>query len=72
MPMKPLANSKRNDRPDELSTWDGNVPGQANDKRMLYARLGMWLTRPRLIREFRGYSSADLRSHSSTSLPMSR
>jgi len=54
----------------ELSTWDGNVPGQANDKRMFYARqgqpfsplryegfvqYGMWLTRPRVVRDFRGY-----------------
>ncbi len=63
----------RRTRPDfwfELSTWDGNVPGQANDKRMFYARqgqrftparyegfvqYGMWLTRPRVVREFRGY-----------------
>jgi hypothetical protein len=54
----------------ELSTWDGDSPGQANDKRKFYARqgqlftparyegfvqFGMWLTRPRLVREFRGY-----------------
>jgi hypothetical protein len=54
----------------ELSTWDGNVPGQANDKRMFYARqgqlftppryegfvqYGMWLLRPRVVRDFRGY-----------------
>jgi hypothetical protein len=61
-------------RPDfwfEMSTWDGNVPGQANDKRMFYARqgqlftparyqgfvqFGMWLMRPRLVREFRGHT----------------
>jgi hypothetical protein len=54
----------------ELSTWDGDQPGQTNDKRMFYARqgqpftperyegfvqFGMWLTRPRAVREFRGY-----------------
>src|SRR5581483_463394 len=62
------------DRPDfwfELSTWDGDSPGQANDKRKFYARqgqpftppryegfvqYGMWLTRPRLVREFRGHT----------------
>jgi hypothetical protein len=61
-------------RPDfwfELSTWDGNSPGQGNDKRMFYVRqgqlfgpqryegfvqFGMWLTRPRVVREFRGHT----------------
>ena len=59
----------------ELSTWDGNQPGQANDKRKFYARqgqpysperyggmvrFGMWLLRPRAVREFRGWT--ELRS----------
>ena len=54
----------------ELSTWDGDQPGAGNDKRKFYARqgqlftparyegfvqYGMWLTRPRVVREFRGY-----------------
>jgi hypothetical protein len=54
----------------ELSTWDGDQPGASNDKRKFYARLGqpfsparyegfvqygMWLMRPRVVREFRGY-----------------
>jgi hypothetical protein len=55
----------------ELSTWDGNTPDQGNDKRKFYARqgqfftparyegfvqFGMWLTRPRVVREFRGHT----------------
>jgi hypothetical protein len=54
----------------EVSTWDGDQPGASNDKRKFYARqgqrftperyegfvqYGMWLTRPRVVREFRGY-----------------
>lgn len=54
----------------ELSTWDGDQPGAGNDKRKFYVRqgqpfsparyegfvqFGMWLTRPRAVREFRGY-----------------
>jgi hypothetical protein len=54
----------------ELSTWDGHEPGLENDKRKTYARagqtftperyggmvqFGMWLLRPRTVREFRGY-----------------
>ena len=54
----------------ELSTWDGDQPGQTNDKRMFYARqgqpftpqryegfvqFGLWLTRARSVREFRGW-----------------
>jgi hypothetical protein len=54
----------------ELSTWDGHEPGMENDKRKTYARagqtytperyggmvqFGMWLLRPRTVREFRGY-----------------
>lgn len=54
----------------ELSTWDGHEPNQANDKRKYYVSIGqeftperyrgmiqfgMWLLRPRVVREFRGY-----------------
>ena len=54
----------------ELSTWDGYEPGMANDKRKFYQQagqsftpdryrgmiqFGMWLLRPRVVREFRGY-----------------
>jgi hypothetical protein len=54
----------------EISTWDGNVD-QPNDKRKFYARqgqaydagryggvvrFGMWLVRPRVVREFRGWT----------------
>jgi hypothetical protein len=55
----------------EISMWDGNEPSQDNDKRKYYARLGqtygperyqgmvqfgMWLLRPRVVREFRGWT----------------
>jgi hypothetical protein len=54
----------------ELSTWDGDQPGQSNDKRKFYARqgqpftpdryegfvqFGLWLTRARSVRDFRGW-----------------
>jgi hypothetical protein len=54
----------------ELSTWDGDQPGAGNDKRKFYVRqgqrftparyegfvqYGMWLMRPRVVRDFRGY-----------------
>ena len=54
----------------ELSTWDGHEPNLANDKRRFYnsigqeftperyrgmIQFGMWLMRPRVVREFRGY-----------------
>jgi hypothetical protein len=54
----------------ELSVWDGQRPGQASDKLAFYRALGqrydasrysglvqfgMWLMRPRLVREFRDY-----------------
>ncbi len=53
----------------EISTWDGHEPGDS-DKRRAYERagqrfspqryggmvqFGMWLLRPRVVREFRGY-----------------
>jgi hypothetical protein len=52
----------------ELSVWDGQLPGQPTDKRRFYAerkqqftpprygglvQFGMWLLRPRVVREFR-------------------
>ena len=54
----------------EISVWDGHDPGAFNDKRLAFAQagqlftpsryggmvqFGMWLTRPRVVREFRGY-----------------
>ncbi|MFN0088096.1 MAG: hypothetical protein ACKVX9_22075 [Blastocatellia bacterium] len=54
----------------EMSVWDGHEPAQENDKRKTYARsgqrftperyggmaqFGMWLLRPRVVREFRGW-----------------
>jgi len=54
----------------EISTWDGHEPMMENDKRQVYLRsgqkfsperykgmvqFGMWLLRPRVVREFRGY-----------------
>jgi hypothetical protein len=55
----------------ELSVWDGHCAGQKDDKRALYRHLGqpytperyaawiqfgMWLLRPRCVREFRGWT----------------
>lgn len=55
----------------EMSVWDGNNPQQKQDKQSYYRSLGqsfsseryggyvkfgMWLLRPRLVREFRGWS----------------
>ena len=52
----------------ELSVWDGQLPGEPTDKRVFYAQrsqqftpqryagmvqFGMWLLRPRVVREFR-------------------
>jgi hypothetical protein len=52
----------------EISVWDGQLPGQPTDKRRFYAgknqqftplrygglvQFGMWLLRPRVVREFR-------------------
>jgi hypothetical protein len=52
----------------EISVWDGALPGQPTDKRRFYAerkqqftplrygglvQFGMWLLRPRVVREFR-------------------
>jgi hypothetical protein len=54
----------------EMSVWNGNEPGAANDKLASYAsqgqqytparyggmaQFGMWLLRPRVVREFRAY-----------------
>ncbi len=53
----------------EISTWDGQEPGQPSDKLLFYAsrgqtyppdryggmvQFGMWLLRPRVVRDFRG------------------
>lgn len=53
----------------ELSTWDGQQPGRPSDKLLFYAnrgqtyspdryggmvQFGMWLLRPRVVRDFRG------------------
>jgi len=53
----------------ELSTWDGQQPGSSTDKAQFYRKqgqtltparvagmtqFGMWLLRPRVVREFRG------------------
>jgi len=55
----------------EFSVWDGHQPTQENDKRKTYSRagqsftperysgfvqFGMWLLRPRAVREFRGWT----------------
>lgn len=55
----------------EMSTWDGNEEGKSNDKRKYYGdkgqaygperyqgtiQFGMWLLRPRVVREFRSYT----------------
>jgi hypothetical protein len=55
----------------EISTWDGHEAKLDNDKRKLYKKLGqtygparyegmvqfgMWLLRPRVVREFRGWT----------------
>lgn len=54
----------------EMSVWDGHEPAMENDKRKTYAQagqrftperyggmaqFGMWLLRPRTVREFRGW-----------------
>jgi hypothetical protein len=56
----------------EISTWDGYLPGAADDKREYYRKtgapfsperyegsvqFGMWLLRPRVVREFRDHMS---------------
>ncbi|MEX0702644.1 MAG: hypothetical protein WD069_11160 [Planctomycetales bacterium] len=55
----------------EISTWDGHQPTLANDKRKTYAaagqtfsperyggmiQFGMWLLRPRVVREYRNHT----------------
>ncbi|HEV7406701.1 MAG TPA: LamG-like jellyroll fold domain-containing protein [Chthoniobacteraceae bacterium] len=61
----------------ELSTWDSDQPGHPNDSRRYYLKqgqdygpwryegfvqLGMWLTVPRSVREFRGWTDVVPRS----------
>jgi hypothetical protein len=60
----------------ELSTWDGQRPGQPSDKLLFYAKqaqtypparyggmvqFGMWLLRPRVVREFRNWTDERIR-----------
>lgn len=68
VPMRELAQQLRSDFWFELSVWDGQQPGSARSKDLQYRALGqaydparyegfvqygLWLTRPRLLREFR-------------------
>jgi len=71
----PVLAEVRRTKPDfwfEISTWDGQQPGQPSDKLLFYAnrgqtyspdryggmvQFGMWLLRPRVVRDFR--SSTD-------------
>ena len=68
----PVLAEVRRKKPDfwfEISTWDGQQPGQPSDKLLFYAnrgqtyspdryggmvQFGMWLLRPRVVRDFRG------------------
>ena len=68
----PVLAEVRRKQPDfwfEISTWDGQQPGQPSDKLLFYAnrgqtyspdryggmvQFGMWLLRPRVVRDFRG------------------
>ena len=60
----------------ELSTWDGQEPGDPSDKLLFYAsrrqtytpdryagmvQFGMWLLRPRVVREFRNWTDDRIR-----------
>lgn len=60
----------------EISTWDGQQLGQASDKLLFYAsrgqtytpdryggmvQFGMWLLRPRVVREFRNWTDDRIR-----------
>ena len=60
----------------ELSTWDGQEPGEPTDKLLFYARhgqtytpdryggmvqFGMWLLRPRVVRGFRNWTDDRIR-----------
>ncbi|HEV2443854.1 MAG TPA: hypothetical protein VGT07_15125 [Steroidobacteraceae bacterium] len=67
----PVLAEVRREEPDfwfEISTWDGQQPGQPSDKLLFYAKrgqtyspdryggmvqFGMWLLRPRVVRDFR-------------------
>jgi hypothetical protein len=68
----PVLAEVRRTKPDfwfEISTWDGQQPGQPSDKLLFYSKrgqtyspdryggmvqFGMWLLRPRVVRDFRG------------------
>lgn len=60
----------------EISTWDGQEPDQPSDKLLFYAKrgqtytadryggmvqFGMWLLRPRVVREFRNWTDDRIR-----------
>lgn len=68
VPMTALAEQMRTDYWFELSIWDGQQPGNPQSKELVYrsmgqtydparyegfVQFGMWLTRPRVMREFR-------------------
>ncbi len=75
----PVLAEVRRTEPDfwfELSTWDGQQPGQASDKLLFYrargqtytpdryggmVQFGMWLLRPRVVREFRNWTDDRIR-----------
>lgn len=75
----PVLSEVRRTEPDfwfELSTWDGQEPGQPTDKLLFYAnrgqtytpdryggmvQFGMWLLRPRVVREFRNWTDDRIR-----------
>jgi hypothetical protein len=75
----PVLAEVRRSKPDfwfEISTWDGQQPGQPSDKRRFYAerdqrltpdryggmvQFGMWLLRPRVVREFRNWTDDRIR-----------
>jgi len=70
VPMKDEVQAKRPTFWFEMSTWDGAIPDDATSKPAQYAlrgqvvtparyggmiQFGMWLLRPRVVREYRGY-----------------
>lgn len=70
VPMLQLTNVLRDNFWFEISTWDGQSGNPADDKRVHYiergqiydglryggmVQFGMWLLRPRVVREYRGY-----------------
>jgi hypothetical protein len=75
----PVLTEVRRTKPDfwfEISTWDGQEPGEPSDKLDFYAKrgqayapdryggmvqFGMWLLRPRVVRDFRGSNDERMR-----------